>query len=49
MVLKQLGYEQKLPTLIHIDNMSALHIINNNVSSTERTRHFDIQYFAIQD
>ena len=24
MVLKQLGYEQKSPTPIHIDNMSAL-------------------------
>ena len=49
MVLKQLGYEQKSPTPIHIDNMSALQIINNNTSPIERTRHLDIQYFAIQD
>ena len=50
MVLKQLGYEQKSPTPIHIDNMSALQIINNNnFSPAERTRHLDIRYFAIQD
>ena len=49
MILKQLGYEQKQPTPIHIDNMSALQIINNNTSPTERTRHLDIRYYAIQD
>ena len=30
MVLKQLGYEQCAPTPIHIDNMLALKIINDN-------------------
>ena len=49
MVLKQLGYEQKSPTSIHINNMSALQIINNNTSPTKQTRHLDIRYFAIQD
>ena len=49
MVLKQLGYEQKSPTPIHIDDMYALQIINNNTSPTERTCHLDIRYFAIQD
>ena len=49
MILKQLGYEQKKPTPIHIDNMSALQIINNNTSPIERTRHLDIRYYAIQD
>ena len=49
MVLKQLGYEQKSPTPIHIDNMSTLLIINNNISPTECTRHLDIRYFSIQD
>ena len=49
MILKQLGYEQKKPTPIHIDNMSTLQIINNNTSPTERTRHLDIRYYAIQD
>ena len=49
MVLKQLGYEQHGPTVIHIDNLSALNIINNNTSPTNRTRHLDLKYFAIQD
>ena len=49
MVLKQLGYEQRGPTVIHIDNLSALNIINNNTSPTDRTRHLDLRYFAIQD
>ena len=48
-ILKQLGYEQTKPTPIYIDNMSALQIINNNTSLTERTRHLDIRYYAIQD
>ena len=42
MILKQLGYEQNKPTPIHIDNLSALQIINNITSPTERTRHLDI-------
>ena len=49
MVLKQLGYEQHGPTPIHIDNMSALKIINKNMLPTEQTRHIDIRYFTIQD
>lgn len=49
MVLKQLGYEQKSPTPIYIDNMSALQVINNNASPLKCTRHSDIQNFAIQD
>ena len=36
-VLKQLGFEQTGPTTIHIDNQSALTIINDNVSPTDRT------------
>ena len=49
MILKQLNYEQQAPTVIHIDNEAALQIINQNTSPTERTRHMDIRYFAIQD
>ena len=48
-VLKQLGFEQTDPTIIHIDNQSALTIINDNVSPTDRTRHMDLRFFAIQD
>ena len=47
MILKQLGFEKTSPTPIHINNMSALKIINEN-KSANRTRHNDIRYFAIQ-
>ena len=39
----------KSPTPIHIDNLSALWIINNNTLPTEIKQHLDIRYFAIQD
>lgn len=42
MTLKQLGFEQKQPTLLHIDNMSALQMINNNTSPTNHCRYLDI-------
>ena len=48
-ILKQLKYPQRGPTVIHIDNLPALQIINNNTSPTERTRHMDIQFFCLQD
>ena len=48
-VLKQLGEEQTAPTDIYIDNLSALKIINDNCSPTERTRHMALRFFAIQN
>jgi hypothetical protein len=48
-VLKQLGFAQTKPTVIFIDNLSALKIINDNTSHTDRTRHMDLRFFAIQD
>ena len=48
-ILKQLGEEQTAPTDIYIDNLSALKIINDNCSPTERTRHMALRFFAIQD
>ena len=47
-VLLELGYAQRGPTPIYEDNMSAINMINNRVP-TERSRHIDIQHFAIQD
>ena len=44
-----MGFEQRGPTIIYIDNMSALKIINDNTSPTERTRHMDIRFFQVQD
>ena len=47
-ILKELGFPQKCPTPLYEDNMSAINMINNKVP-TERSRHIDIQHFAIQD
>ena len=49
MVLLELGFEQKGPTLIHIDNLPALNMINHNTAPTQRTRHCDIRFFQLQD
>jgi hypothetical protein len=47
-ILKDLGFPQDGPTPIYEDNMSAIQMINARVP-TERSRHIDIQFFAIQD
>jgi hypothetical protein len=47
-VLKELGFEQTGATPIYEDNMSAINMINARVP-TDRSRHIDIQHFAIQD
>ena len=48
-VLMQLGIPQDSPTPIYSDNESAIKIVNNNRMPTDRIRHIDIQWFAIQD
>ena len=47
-VLHDFGYLQIEPTLLHIDNLAAVHMINDN-RPTPRARHIDIQFFAIQE
>jgi hypothetical protein len=47
-VLTDLGYPPSGPTVLHEDNQAVLDIVNKEVPS-ERTRHCDIQYFALQD
>lgn len=49
MVMKQLGYEQTSVTTIYIDNLLALKTINENTAPTERCRHVDLRYWALQD
>ena len=48
-VLKDLRYKQVGRTEIHIDNLAALKIINDNQAPTIRTRHLDIRFFSLQD
>jgi hypothetical protein len=47
-VLTELNFPPEGPTLIYEDNLSAIQIINAR-QPTDRSRHIDIQYFAIQD
>ena len=47
-IMRELGFPQQGPTIVYEDNMSAIQMINARVP-TERSRHIDIQHFAIQD
>jgi hypothetical protein len=47
-ILAQLGFAQVGPTQLHEDNESTIKMVNAD-KPTERSRHIDIQYFAIQD
>jgi hypothetical protein len=47
-ILRELGFPPSGPTIIFEDNQSTINIINNG-KPTERTRHVDIQWFAIQE
>ena len=47
-ILKELGFEQPGPTALYCDNQSAINMANARVP-TERSRHVDVQHFAIQD
>ena len=47
-ILHELGYPQPRPTLIYEDNQPTIKIVDSNVP-TERSRHIEIPFFAIQD
>ena len=47
-LLKDLGYEQKKPTLIYQDNQGSVAMLKNAVVS-RRTKHIDIRYHYIKD
>ena len=47
-ILKELGFEQPGPAALHCDNQLAINMAKARVP-TERSRHIDIQHFAIQD
>ena len=46
--MAELGFTQEGPTPIYEDNKSAITIVNSR-KPTERSRHIDIRFFAIQD
>jgi hypothetical protein len=47
-VLEELGFAQADPTPLYVDNLAAIAMINEN-KPTPRSRHIDIQHFAIQE
>jgi hypothetical protein len=47
-ILQDLDLLQTEPTLLYIDNQATMHMINDD-KPTPRSRHIDIQYFAIQE
>ena len=47
-ILSDLGMPPRGPTRLYEDNMAAIQMVNAK-RPTERSRHIDIQYFAIQD
>lgn len=47
-VLSELGYAQEEPTPLYMDNQAAIAMINERKPTT-RSRHIDIQHFAIQE
>ena len=47
-ILHELGFPQCRPTPIYCDNEPAIDMINSQIP-TERARHVDISYFAIQE
>ena len=47
-IMSELGFAQAAPTVLFEDNASAIKMVNANIP-TERSRHIDIQFFAIQD
>ena len=47
-VLKDLGFAQEQPTVLYEDNEAAIAMINQRKPTT-RSRHIDVQFFAIQE
>jgi len=47
-IMTDLGFPPKGPTVMCCDNQSTINVINARVP-TERSRHIDVQHFAMQD
>jgi hypothetical protein len=47
-VMTEFGFPQKVPSPMFGDNLSAI-MMANNVRPTDRTRHMDIRWFALQE
>ena len=47
-LLAEMGYPQTNPTILFEDNMSTIHIINNDCNS-QKTKHIDIRYNLVRE
>jgi len=47
-VMKEFGFPQEAPSPIFGDNLSSI-MMANNIRPTDRTRHMDIRWFALQE
>ena len=47
-ILAEMGYPQTNPTILQEDNMSTIHIINNDCN-TQKTKHIDIRYNLVRE
>ena len=47
-MLAEMGYPQINPTILFEDNMSTIHIINNDCNS-QKTKHIDIRYNVVRE
>jgi Reverse transcriptase (RNA-dependent DNA polymerase). len=48
-VMTEFGFPQHGPSPIFGDNISSIMMVGNNVKPTDRTRHMDIKWFALQE
>ena len=46
--MNEFGFPQKVPSPIFGDNLSSI-MMANNIRPTDRTRHMDIRWFALQE
>jgi hypothetical protein len=47
-LLAEMGYPQINPTILYEDNMSTIHIINNDCNS-QKKKHIDIRYNLVRE
>jgi hypothetical protein len=46
--LSDIGFQQKLPTIVYEDNMSTIHLVNNG-NDKGKTKHMDVRFHYIKE
>jgi len=47
-VMESVGMEVRLPIIVRVDNVGAIHL-SNNLSTSQRTKHIDVRYHFIRE